>query len=192
VNSAPERVTVELQIDTDSHTAPRYLGLSSVAQVSLEYLLPPDHARLIESLLEVADRPRVGVPADEGVYLWVLPADVKALARLSALPAAPVSVHIDQLAPQDFQWDLVRRIGAAERAVVHWTDCWWAPVPEAGVPGDAKHAGVVVSVNSTGLWELAAAPAGFRVYLETRQGVDELVQWIAEQVRRPVIGPPEY
>ena len=190
VNGA-EQVRVELQIDTDSQAAPRYFGLAPIAQVQIEYVLPEEHAELIESLLVVEDRPRTGVPGDGAVDLWVLPTDTKALEQIGELAAMPVSVHIYYRSARDFDWEVVSRIGEPERAVVHWADCWWRPVPEADLPGDSKHAGVMLSVNSSGLWDLLPAPAGFRLYVETRDGKDELARWLGEQVERPVLAPPE-
>jgi hypothetical protein len=185
VNGA-ERVRVELQIDTDSQAAPRYFDLAPIAQVQMEYVLPPEHAGLIESLLVVEDRPRTGVPGDEGVDLWVLPTDTEALEQIDKLAPMPVSVQLDYQSARDFDWEVVSRIGEAERAVVHWTDCWWRPVPEADLPGDSKHAGVVLSVNSSGEWDLLPAPTGFRLYVETRESKPELARWLAEQVGRPI------
>jgi hypothetical protein len=186
-----EQVRVELQIDTDSHAAPRYFDLTRIAQVQLEYVVPSEHAELIESLLVVDDRPRTGVPGDEGVDLYVLPTDTKALEQIGELAAMPASVYLYYRSARDFDWDVVSRVGESERAAVHWTDCWWRPVPEADLPGDSKHAGVMLSVNSSGQWDLLPAPPGFRLYVETRQGKDELARWLGEQVGRPVLASPE-
>ncbi|MEV6412460.1 hypothetical protein [Kribbella sp. NPDC051718] len=182
-----DQVRVELQIDTDSHTAPRYFELARIAQVQMEYVIPPEHAELIESLLVVDDQPRTGVPGDEGVDLWVLPTDTQALDQIGELAPMPVSVHLYYRSAQDFTWDVVSRVSDAERAAVHWTDCWWRPVPEADLAGDSKHAGVMLSVNSSGQWELVPAPAGYRLYVETREGTDELARWLGEQVELQVL-----
>ncbi|GAA3589213.1 hypothetical protein [Kribbella ginsengisoli] len=182
-----EQVRVELQLDTDSHAATRYFDLARIAQVQMEYVVPPEHAELIESLLVVDDRPRTGVPGADGVDLWVLPTDTKALEQLGELAPMPVSVHLYYRSARDFDWDVVSRIGESERAAVQWTDCWWRPVPEAGLPGDSKHAGVMLSVNSSGQWELIPAPPGFRLYVETREGTDGLARWLGAQVQRPIL-----
>lgn len=80
-----DNVTVELEIETDSHAATRYFEWTSIALVQMEYLLPKEHAESVESLLAV-DR-RNGVPSDEGVGLWVVPADVAALPTVERAPA---------------------------------------------------------------------------------------------------------
>ncbi len=182
-----DNVTVELEIETDSHAATRYFGWTSIALVQMEYLLPKEHAESVESLLAV-DR-RNGVPSDEGVDLWVVPADVAALQRLSELPPIPVSVHLLEIAPEQLDWDLLPRLGGPERAVVRWTDGWWRPVPEAGLVGDSKHAGIALSINSTNVWAFTPAPGTFHLSIETREGAegDRLAQWIADQIGRQVL-----
>jgi hypothetical protein len=185
VNGAQEQVSVEVQIESDTHSAPRYFEVTS--SVQLECHLPAEHARLVEPLLVATDRLRTGVQMDDWVDLWVLPTDVDALARLAELPPSPASVQLQGIAPVAFSWDL---LAGPERAIAEWTDCWWRPVPEAGLIGDNKHAGIVVTVNSSGLWDLAPAADGFQLYVETREGRDDMAQWIASQVGRPLLGPP--
>ena len=182
-----DNVTVELEIRTDSHAAPRYFGWTSFARVQMEYLLPLGFAESVESLLEVERRN--GVRSDEGVDLWVEPADVAALQRLSELPPVPVSVHLLEIAPGDLDWELLPHLGGPERAVVSWTDGWWRPVPEAGLVGDSKHAGFALSINSTDVWAFTPALGTFHLSIETREGAegDRLSEWIAEQIGRQVL-----
>jgi hypothetical protein len=188
VNGA-DKVIVELEIETDSQAVPKYFDLTSIADVQMEYCVPPAHAERVEALLVPDGRTREGVPGPDGVDLWVLPTDLEALKYLSELPPTPVTVHLLKIAADDFDWDVVRRIDGSERAVVRWTDCWWRPVPEAGLEGDSKHAGVVLSVNSANVWAFTPAPGTYQLSIETREGAegDRRARWIAEQIGRRVL-----
>jgi hypothetical protein len=199
-------VQVELIVRTDSRAARRFLSLTRFgANVVLELhtsaettspfldtldpLIPADQRRGLDG-----DVP-IGVSDGEGgVWLALSDADSGAVDALDRLPMVETEVSVDDLPLAQFDWSVIPPIGGSERTSVHWDVGCWPAVPELGLEPTGKHAGIELSVNATGLWDLEPAPPGYHLYVTTRDhsAAEAHGPVIAEAVGRSVIGPIEY
>jgi hypothetical protein len=165
-------VEIELAIRTDSHKGVRFL---TYAHSSLE----------LHAAHEVIDSLGPGVDDGKGgAWLALGLDDTAALAQLAELPAVPADVNIRELAVEQFDPGI---IPADEPVMIEWeVDRWPGP---AGLPPEAKHAGIALSLNCSGLWNLEPGH-GWQLYVVTREGHDEHAALAAAAVGCSVIGPP--
>ncbi|WP_432888247.1 hypothetical protein ACQPYH_07090 [Kribbella sp. CA-245084] len=186
-------VEVELAVRTDSHTAIGLLDGPGRRSVELHatrdvidalspYLPAHDHRRTADGL---------GVNDGEGkAWLSIGPSDTAARTALAKLPPVPTEVNLVDVPLALFD---IRTIPNAEAAMVEWSLDRWPDVPELELQADVKHAGIALSVNSCGLWELTPAGVGWCLYVVTRDS-DELRRHAAvaaAAVGCLVGGPPE-
>jgi hypothetical protein len=80
-------------------------------------------------------------------------------------------------------------------AEIHWSSLVWPAVPERGLYAESNHAEVSVLFN-TATRELDERGDGHTVLVHVRRGGDKEYQeshaaWLAEQIGRTVIGPPQ-
>ncbi|TCC49716.1 hypothetical protein E0H75_15405 [Kribbella capetownensis] len=200
------QVQVELIVRTDSRAARRFLSLTRFgANVVLElHTSAETTSRFLDRLdpLIPADQRRgldpdvpIGVSDGEGgFWLALSEEDTDAVGTLDQLPVVETEVSVDDLPLAQFDWSVIPPIGGPERTSVHWAVGCWPAVPELGLEPTAKHTGIELSVNATGLWDLAPAPPGYHLYVTTRDSdaAEAHGPVIAERVGRTVIGPIEY
>jgi hypothetical protein len=194
-------VTVELTVAAGSRAVSAYRAMTpSGARVNYELRIPAQHATEYFAVLDpliVDDALRRGPglwyhERDGGLEVNVHDIQHTALDALTGLPEVPVEITVTEFPLANMNHGLVPAETDPMRAGVEWT-AWWPPVPELGLPPHLKHAAVQLFVNSSGLWDLAPAEPGFRVYVVTgrRDGEETRAAHLAASAGLASPCPPE-
>ncbi|BCJ40030.1 hypothetical protein GCM10010168_28880 [Actinoplanes ianthinogenes] len=170
--------SVDVRILTDSHEAARYSSLV------------PEAMLVADLSAEMAQRlPDADVVRGRNYFSLIAPATPGLLETLRALPAVPIEVDADELPADRVGVSVLTAIGAA-RGTVIWDLPRWPGVEELSLAGQAKHAMIQVTLNSSDIDALTPAD-GHLVYVHVGSGPAERERaaWLARQVGCVFQGP---
>lgn len=128
----------------------------------------------------------------DGIRVSIRRAGAMLIPTLARLPEVPVECWIEDIALGKFDWSSLDLL-AGGRAHVCWRLQGWPRVADLGLAAEKKHAGVRLSVNSSGLFELLPGN-GYTVHVETGpwQGSERRARWLAAWVGQSVLGVGEW